>query len=83
MYEDEQENWSEENGSNNEPFNKQQVEIQKLFAEIERVSARAMRYLVLEGFLEPTDKPGVYKYTPEGLVLANQQHKKMRDEGLL
>lgn len=81
MQDDEQEDWSEDN--KDQPFNKQQVEIQKLFAEIERASAQAMRYLVLEGFVEPTGKPGVYKYTPEGLVLARQQYKKMHDEGLL
>ena len=83
MREDEQDHWSDENENEQQPTSKKQVEIQRLFAEIARVSAQAMRYLVLEGFVEPTDKPGVYKYTPEGLVLASQQHKKMLEDGLL
>jgi predicted transcriptional regulator len=78
---DEYPDWSEEN---REPCEKQKsVEIQKLFAEMERKAQKMMNYLVLEGFLEAASAPGIYKYTPEGLVMAQQQYKKMQDEGLL
>jgi predicted transcriptional regulator len=58
-------------------------EIQKVFAEMERNAKKALHYLVLEGFVKPTDTPGVYEYTPEGLVLAQKQYKKMQDDGLI
>jgi predicted transcriptional regulator len=80
MDEEYEDDWSEEDDNHSQ---KQPVEIQKLFAEMERKAKNMMDYLVLEGFLEPTDKPGVYKYTPEGLVLAQQQYKKMRDNDMI
>jgi hypothetical protein len=41
-----------------------------------------MNYLVAEGFLERTDDPYVYRYTPEGLVMAHQQYKKIKEKGI-
>lgn len=58
-------------------------EIQRLLAEMELKAKKAMNYLILEGFVEKTSDPEVYKYTPEGLVLAQQQYKKMREDGLI
>ena len=56
-----------------------QEQIQKMLAEMEKKAEKAMRYLELEGFVEKTDIPGAYKYTPEGLVLAREQYKKMKE----
>ena len=70
--------WNEEND-----LHQRQLEIQKLFKLMEAKAKSAMNYLVLEGFLKPAENPGEYEYTPEGLVLAQQKYKKMRDEGLL
>jgi predicted transcriptional regulator len=61
----------------------QQLEMQKLLKQLELKSKNMFRYLVTEGFIEKTDRPDEYKYTPEGFVLAQQQYKKMREEGLL
>jgi predicted transcriptional regulator len=74
---------AEEDSSEPERYNKKQVEIQKLFSEIERRAKKSMEYLVMEGFIEKTSSPGVYTYTPEGLVLAQQQYKKLKEEGPL
>lgn len=61
--------------------NKEQI--QKMLSEMEKKAKKQMRYLELEGFVEKTDVPGVYKYTPEGLVLAREKYKKMlQDEDL-
>lgn len=54
------------------------AEVQRLLAELQRKAANCMRYLVLEGFLEPSETPGEYKYTPEGLVLAQQAYRKLQ-----
>ena len=80
MHEENHEDWdeAEEQGSANPS-----PEIQKLLAEMERKAKKAMNYLVLEGFVERTEDPNVFKYTPEGLVLAQQQYKKMREDGLI
>jgi len=61
----------------------QQLEMQKLLRQLELKSKNMFRYLITEGFIEKTDRPDEYKYTPEGFVLAQQQYKKMREEGLL
>jgi hypothetical protein len=44
---------------------------------------KSMHYLVLEGFVEPTDDPNLFKYTPEGFVMAQKEYKKLKDQGLL
>lgn len=79
MQEDDHEDWAEEH----DPKDTQNAEIQRLLSELELRAKTAMNYLILEGFVETTETPGVYKYTPEGLVLARQQYKKMKEEGLL
>jgi|LauGreDrversion4_2_1035121.scaffolds.fasta_scaffold36265_2 hypothetical protein len=76
---DEHDRWSEEEDSQNE----EALEVQKMLAAVDLLAKKAMRYLELEGFVERTDTPGVYKYTPEGLVLARKQYKEMKDQGLL
>lgn len=75
--EDEEESRGEENAD------AASHEIQKILKEISRVSKKHIEYLVLEGFIEPTDDPHIFKYTPEGLVLAQQKYEKLREEGLL
>lgn len=77
----EDENWLDDEQP--EPSSKHQLEMQKLLSEIERKSKSIFRYLLTEGFVEKTDTPGEYKYTPEGFVLAQQQYKKLQEEGLL
>jgi predicted transcriptional regulator len=79
-----EEEWSDEEPEKEEPLhNKQQLEIQKLFASLEAKAKKSMQYLITEGFIEPTDEPGVFQYTPEGLVLAKMQYKKLQEEGLI
>lgn len=78
-----EEEWFEEDNRDPEPANKQQLEIQKLFASLEAKAKNSMKYLITEGFLEPTDDPQVFKYTPEGLVLAKMQYKKLQEDGLI
>ena len=72
-WEDEEPNLSKE----------QSGEINRIFVEMENKAKKQLRYLILEGFVKPTDTKGVYEYTPEGLVLAQQQYKKMRDDGMI
>jgi hypothetical protein len=76
---DEHDRWSEEEDTQDE----EALEVQKMLAAVDLMAKKAMRYLELEGFVERTDTPGVYKYTPEGLVLARKQYKEMKDQGLL
>lgn len=60
-----------------------QLEIQKLLYEMAEKAKKTMHYLILEGFIEPTDDPQTFKYTPEGFVLAQEEYKKLKKEGLL
>jgi hypothetical protein len=78
--EDDNDNYDEDTMSGGE--NKQR-EIQKLFAEMMVKAKKTMHYLVLEGFVEPTDDPNIFKYTPEGFVMAQKEYKKLKDQGLL
>jgi hypothetical protein len=80
MHEENHEDWDEaEDHETREPS----PQIQRLLAEMERKAKKAMDYMVMEGFVERTADPDVFKYTPEGLVLAQQQYKKMLEDGLL
>ena len=76
---DEHNRWSEDEDTQEE----EALEVQKMLAAVDQMAKKAMRYLELEGFVERTSTPGVYKYTPEGLVLARKQYKEMKDQGLL
>ena len=76
---DENNRWSEEEDTQSE----EAAEVQKILTAVDLMAKKAMRYLELEGFVERTDTPGVYKYTPEGMVLARKQYKEMKDQGLL
>jgi len=73
----------EDENDRNEPTSRQQIEMQKLLGQLEIKSKNMFRYLLTEGFIEKTDRPDEYQYTPEGFVLAMQQYKKLREEGLL
>lgn len=81
-----EESWSDDDGdedlseSNNES---RQREIQKLFAEMMVKAKKSMHYLLLEGFVEPTDDPNLFKYTPEGFVMAQKEYRKLKDQGLM
>ena len=57
------------------------AEMQKLIEALQKKAANAVRYLVLEGFITPTDQPNHYEYTPEGLVLAQLEYKKLQSAG--
>jgi hypothetical protein len=59
------------------------LEIQRMFAEMEKKAKSHINYMLLEGFIEPTEEKGIYKYTAEGLVLAHQRYKSLRQQGLL
>jgi hypothetical protein len=71
--------WSEEENVPNDEVQ----DVQKILKAVDLKAKKAMHYLELEGFVERTSTPGVYKYTPEGLVLARKQYKEMKDQGLL
>jgi hypothetical protein len=71
MGNEDNESWAE-----NSPQEKVE-QIQKLINELNHRSKKCMDYLVAEGFIVPTDTPGVYNYTPEGLVLARRELKKL------
>lgn len=75
--------WFDDEDEDEQPLAQQQLEMQKLLKQLELKSKNMFRYLITEGFIEKTDRPDEYKYTPEGFVLAQQQYKKMREEGLL
>jgi len=81
---EENEDWYEEdeprNASKQEPNSE---EVQKMLLEIDRKTKNHIRYLILEGFIETTDNPKVFKYTPEGLVMVSAQYKKLKEEGLI
>ncbi len=81
--EDEDDFDEEEENSTQDIHKKHHHTIQQMFAEMEKKARKSLHYLLTEGFLETTEDPGVYKYTPEGLVLAQQQYKKMQEDGLL
>ncbi len=68
---------------NESKMSRREAEIQKMFEALEKRARKRTDYLLAEGFIETTDVPGVYKYTPEGLVLVHQHYKKLRDEGML
>lgn len=75
-------NWNEEGQKEPQKSNRD-LQIQKMFAEMEKKAKSHINYMLLEGFIEPTDEKGVYKYTPEGLVLAHEQYKSLRRQGLI
>jgi len=81
MSNDEYDSWSEE--EEEDAQSDEALEVQKMLAAVDLRAKKAMHYLELEGFVERTATPGVYKYTPEGLVLARKQYKEMKDQGLL
>jgi predicted transcriptional regulator len=78
-----EDDWFDDENEDEQSLAPQQLEMQKLLRQLELKSKNMFRYLITEGFIEKTDRPDEYKYTPEGFVLAQQQYKKMREEGLL
>jgi hypothetical protein len=80
-YDDE---WEDDEEESSDQINKRKnQEIQQMLSELERYAKKQIQYLLLEGFIEPTDDPKVYSYTPEGIVLAQQKYKQLKDEGLI
>lgn len=57
--------------------------IAKMLGELEKSAKNNMRYLLAEGFLEPAEIEGTYKYTPEGIAVIEQQYRDLRKRGLL
>ena len=80
MLNDDHDDWTDERENSSSA---QDLEMQRLLAELDRKAKKAAHYLELEGFIEKTETPDIYKYTPEGYVLVKQQHKKMQENGLL
>lgn len=54
--------------------------IQAMLREMEKKAKQRLNYLELEGFVEKTNIPGVYEYTPEGLVAIREQYKKILED---
>lgn len=54
--------------------------IQDMLREMEKKAKQRLNYLELEGFVEKTNIPGVYEYTPEGLVAIREQYKKILED---
>lgn len=74
--------WSDDEDDSSQTESKQR-EIQKLLSEMMVKAKKTMHYLVLEGFIEPTEDPNLFKYTPEGFVMAQKEYKKLKEQGLL
>jgi hypothetical protein len=79
-----EDDWGDEERleSSRDAHKRQHEIIQNMFSDMEKRAKKSIEYLMLEGFIEPTEVPGVYEYTPEGLVLARQKYKKMLEDGL-
>lgn len=88
MHEQDEYAWDDDDSFDDESLEKSQQElrdrqhkaIQKMFADMEKRAKKSIQYLIMEGFVVPTEVPGVYEYTPEGLVLAQQKYKKMLED---
>jgi hypothetical protein len=93
MHEQDEYDWNNEEDEDDESFDsqsederrqslhdKQHKAIQKMFADMEKRAKKSIQYLIMEGFVVPTEIPGVYEYTPEGLVLAQQKYKKLLED---
>ena len=48
---------------------------------MQKKEKNSLDYMEKEGFIEKTDIPGVFKYTPEGLVIMQEQYKKFKKNG--
>ena len=55
--------------------------ILKFFQHMEEKHKKMIDYMEKEGFIEKTEIPGVFKYTPEGLVLMQEQYRKFKKNG--
>lgn len=89
MHEQEHNDWDDDDDDDDEEsdhddhhelHDKQHKMIQQMFADMEKRAKKSIQYLIMEGFVVPTEIPGVYEYTPEGLVLAQQKYKKMLED---
>lgn len=85
MHEQEHNDWDDEDEESDHDdhhklHDKQHKMIQQMFADMEKRAKKSIQYLIMEGFVVPTEIPGVYEYTPEGLVLAQQKYKKMLED---
>lgn len=75
--------WNDGDEDESSQAESKQREIQKLLSEMMVKAKKTMHYLVLEGFVEPTDDPNLFKYTPEGFVMAQKEYKKLKEQGLI
>lgn len=55
--------------------------IQQFFLYMEMKHRKMIDYMEQEGFIERTEEPGVFKYTPEGLVVIQEHYKKIKKNG--
>jgi hypothetical protein len=78
MHEENENSWSDE-----QPDDEAKLNMQKMLNELQKRTDTAMKYLLAEGFVEASDTPGVFKYTPEGYVLAQQQYEALKKQGLI
>lgn len=62
---------------NQEEFLKERIH--SMLREMEKKAKQRLNYLELEGFIQKTDIPGLYEYTPEGIVAVREQYKKMTE----
>jgi hypothetical protein len=78
---DDSELWDEDS-EDSQPVSKEYVEeqIQKMLRRMEEKAKQKLHYLESEGFVQKTEIPGVYEYTPEGLVIVREQYKKMMED---
>jgi hypothetical protein len=51
-----------------------QEDMLKFLKKIERYQKKMIHYFELEGFIEKTDIPGVYKCTPEGIATMERMY---------
>jgi hypothetical protein len=54
--------------------------IHRMLREMELKAKQRLNYLELEGFVQKTETPGVYEYTPEGLVAIREQYRKILED---
>jgi hypothetical protein len=71
-------NHAEEPKANSEELLKKRIH--KMLQEMEQKAKKRLNYLELEGFVQKTEIPGVYEYTPEGLVAIREQYKKISED---
>ena len=80
MKDHENEDWNNEENADQES-DLDMSAIMSMLKQIEKRSKNTMNYFIKEGFIEVTEDPNVYKYTPEGLVLLQEKYKQIQKNG--